>query len=199
MGLRATECKVCGAIRDDRFIGRRCHDCHLAYARDDYHKNSVKRNASTMSWRERHPDQYREYQRIIHKERYSNPDIREKSRYKNRFGPILRNWVAQYKLGIVFQDLRPATVASMEALIGCKMEVLIERMEREWIKDFGVEIDWNMLFIQAGPDKLEIEHKTKIHTFDFTKEEDIRTAWHFSNLKILPRKINCTGRPIMVA
>jgi len=196
---KAEECKECGVSRDDTFVGRLCLECYNKSCRDRYHRNRKRYSASSMIWRENNLDQYRETQRVYHANRYANPDNRAKINYKNGFGACLKRWVAENKLEMTYPRLKNKSVVRFEKLIGCSFETLTDRMEQHWMKDFGVEIDWNHFFIPSCPHKLEIEHITKVHTFDFTVEGDAERCYHFSNLKMLPQKINRTGRPCMAS
>lgn len=195
----AKQCKVCGTSESTKWIGRLCYDCYLESQREYYHKNPEKSKKTTMAWRKKHPDKYRETQRIYHKERYKDPDKRLKMRHKNNFSRMFRQWIGMNRLDSnTVQKLKDKTILKMEVLLGCDMETLVERFERQWVKDYGCEIDWNDLFIPSCDDKLELEHIIPVRKFNFTELEDIYKCWNFGNLKMLKQIDNRTGRPVGV-
>jgi uncharacterized UBP type Zn finger protein len=192
------QCKECGTTSSERWTGRLCDLCFRLLCKKNYQKHAEKKIKSSLAWRELNKERYRDYQKNYHAKNYEQPDLRLKTNSKNDFNDKLRKYIAEYILAIPYPRLRESSIIKVEKMIKCSFPVLIDRMERQWLKDFGVAIDWNNLYIPSCPEKLEVEHQQKLHTFDFTIAEDVKKAWHFSNLKMLPQYINRTGRPVAV-
>lgn len=196
MRTKQKTCKVCGIKGSEDFKGLLCKNCYNEKQRNKYHEDPSKSNSTSMKWREKNIARYRETQRIYHKERYNDPDNRMKTNTKNRFSKVLRQWVALNKLeSNTTEKLRDATVANIEKLIKCSMSDFVNHCEKKWLERYGERISWGNLFIPNCPIKIELEHIKPVRDFNFIKEGQKEKCWHYSNLELLTRRDNQTGRP----
>jgi hypothetical protein len=160
------------------------------------------RKNNGKKWREEHKEETREYQikwnaeHIEHRRRI-NKKWRDKNRehyrnHRNKREKELNKTNPQYKLRRVLRSRLRNAIKEMggikpcgtEELYGCSPVELVKHIESQWLP--------NMSWANHGRDDFSwnIDHIKSLSEFDLTKEDEVRKACNYTNLRPLWAKDN---------
>ena len=148
----------------------------LHRAREYREKNKEKYRKRERAWREKNIDRVKELRAAYEKRNRKKINKRERERRNNnpsaRINLNLRNRL--------MQSLRRARLKKENntfEYISCSPSFLLERLERQRI--------------ERGLDaSAHVDHMMPLHSFDLSDPEQMRRAWHWSNLSLLSREDN---------
>lgn len=170
---RCTCCKLVKPITEygpdkDLYRGVKtsCKKCVLVNRKEKYQRTKEKSKAYTKKWREdnREKRNAAELQKIN-----SDPEYKVFILCRKRISGLLKNQGERAKTSI---------------LIGCSKSYLRKHIEAQ----FQPGMTWE----NYGRGGWHIDHIYPCSAFDFTKKEDIRQCFHYSNLQPLWESENCS-------
>lgn len=175
-GRRRTRCKQCIYASQDK--KKKCATQKLYYQknreeRQEYNKSYYKKNRGKLiqyqkDYKKEHEDDLREYFRLNHHKRKSDPEYRVRRACRARISVALKN--------------NAKKAAKTADLIGCSISELRTHLENQ----FKDGMNWN------NYGEWHVDHIIPCAAFDLTKPDEQRKCFHYNNLQPLWGKENCS-------
>jgi len=177
-----------------------CKICHNQKTRTRYATNPEKKLAKNKQWKENNLEQFKVISKICCKrwkennlERWTElkkkyrPKEKEQRRFKYNTDPLFKlNEILRNRL---YETLsRHHNSKTLLKYVGCSIPELKEHLEKQWQEGMSWA-NWGAEH-NKGFRCWHIDHKICLDSFNFTNEEEIKKAWHYSNLQPLWQKDN---------
>lgn len=153
-------CEYCKTNKSNRWIGSLCRNCY-----EKQHRNNnldIKEKLKTRTAQYRNKEESKEKRRTYESNRLKiNPSAKLANRFRNLINKLVKN-----KKG-----------KSAEELLGCTYDELELHLRAQFKEDMS----WNNWNISGW----HIDHIKPLASFDLTNEEELKKAFHYTNLQPL--------------
>lgn len=164
-GQFQSQCKPCSLISSNAWRALRREELNLK-RREEYAKTPEVRREDRRRWIRNNPERNRENQRLCKLNReHTDPAYKLAGRVRTRLGEALKKFNRS---------------ASSEQLLGCSWDQFLGHLE--------IQFSGDMCWDNYG--RWHVDHVRPLATFDLSKPEEQRAAFHWTNHQPLWAKDN---------